>query len=235
MSPKQELGNEVIKLDLYIPPLLEIDSELSALDYHLNLIENQIRNKEAFERILSQRKIMKFGLTSKDPEWHDERYELDYIVEFLLPRLFRGPFLISLYTVYESAVTEIANLIQNQKRIEIPITDRNRNFNLDRAKKYYKDTIDFQLYSNNVAWQRIKMLSVLRNAIAHGNGRIEMLSEKKIKQIITWEKQNVGISSIGGFVIFEERFLRDTLGLVSESLNDLVERYKKWDHNKTTL
>jgi len=214
--------------------LIEIEAELFALDYHLNLIEEQIRNKEVFERMRSQRKIKKLNLTRDDPEWHEEQYELDYVIEFLLPRLFRSTFLVSLYAVYESAVTEIARLIQKQKVIAISINDLKGDF-LDRAKKYFKDVINFQLYSGHEVWDRITMLSELRNAIAHTNGRIEMLNKGTKQKISSWEKQKVGISSLDGFVVIEEGFLRDTLRLVSASLNDLVERYKKWDDNQARL
>jgi hypothetical protein len=221
-------------LDIYIPPLLEIDSELAALDYHLNLIEEHIRNKEAFERIKSRQKIKKLNLTSDDPKWHYEKYELDYIIDFLLPRLFRGPFLVSLYAVYESAVIEIAKLFQAQKGIEFSImVQKGKNF-LDKAKKYYEQIIYFQLYSDEETWKRIIILSKVRNAIAHANGRIEMLKPKAQENIKNWENQNIGISSMSGFVVIEENFLRETLRLVSASLNDLVERYKQWDDYQKT-
>ena len=37
--------------------------------------------------------------------------EHDELIEFPLPRLFRGPFLVALYAVYESAVTEVSQLM----------------------------------------------------------------------------------------------------------------------------
>jgi len=222
-------------LDIPLPTfdfrLIEIESEIFALEDHLNFIEEHIKNKEAFERRLSEKRIKKLAFNPDDPEWQEEQSNLDYIVEFLLPRSFRGPFLVSLYTVYESAVIEIAALIQKQKGIVISINDLRGDF-LDRAKKYFKDVIDYQLYTNKLTWDRITILSVLRNAIAHANGRIEMLNKGTKQKITNWEKQKVGISSMSGFVVLEEGFLRDTLGLVSESLNDLVERYKQWDDHQ---
>jgi len=112
--------------------------------------------------------------------------------------------------------------------VAISINDLRYDF-LDRAKKYFKDVITFPLYSDKLTWDRINILSDLRNDIAHVNGRIEMLNEKRIKKISKLEKQQIGISSVNGFIVIEEEFLRSTLGLVSASLNDLVERYKKWD------
>ena len=211
--------------------LIEIELELFALEDHLNLIEQQIRNKEAFEKIKSRQNIKKLSLTPEDPEWYAEQQELDYILEFLIPRFFRGPFLVSLYAVYESAIIEIAKLIQKKRGTSISINDIKGDF-FERANKYYKDVIDFPLYSDDEAWQRIKMFSVLRHAIAHANGRIEMLNDKTKQSIANLEKQKVGVSSMSGFVIIEERFLKDTLGLIRESLNNLVKQYKMWDNQQ---
>lgn len=232
--PKREWN----KLDIPIPDLdfrlLEIDSELFALDYHLKLIESQIKNKKAFERMLLQKRINKRGLTNHDLDWKIEHYEVDRLTDFLLPRFFRSPFLVSLYAVYESGVTEVAALIKKRKRLSISINDLRGDF-LERAKKYFKDVIDFPLYSDNKAWQRINMFVEIRHAIAHANGRIEMLKSNTKKKLKSWEKQNIGISLMDGYIIFEERFLRETLSLVSASLNDLVERYKEWDDTQTNL
>ena len=209
--------------------MIEIESEIFALEDHLNFIEEYIRNKGAFERRLSEKRIKKLGFNPDDPEWHEEQSNLDYIVEFLLPRLFRGPFLLSLYAVYESAVIEIAALIKGQKVITISINDqKGKNF-LDKAEKYYNESIEFQLYSDDVIWERNKMLSVFRNAIAHTNGRIEMLKKENKQKIANWEKQKIGIFSMRGFIVIEEGFLRDTFSLVRSSIDDLVERYKEWD------
>jgi hypothetical protein len=116
--------------------------------------------------------------------------------------------------------------------LKCPSLKKNKNFNLDGAKKYYKDTIDFPLYSDNIAWKRITMLSVIRHSFAQANGRIEILSSKTKDRIEAYEKRKIGISSEDGFIVIEKRFLRETFKLVNESLYDLVERYKKWDDHQ---
>lgn len=213
--------------------LLDIDLELFALDYYLNLIEEKVRNKEADERLKSQQRIKNSNLTPDDLEWQEQQHELNYIVDFLLPRIFRSPFLVSLYAVYESAVTEIAKLMQEKRGIAISIKDLKGDFP-DRANKYYNHVITFPLCTIKLEWDRIKMLSDLRNAIAHANGRIEMLKPVTKKKITNWEKQKIGISSINGFIVIGEGFLIDTFSLVRTSINDLVERFKKWDDSQTS-
>jgi len=88
------------------------------------------------------------------------------------PKVFPWTFLVALYAVYESAVTEIARLIQVGQSQYISLNDIKGEF-LDRAKKYYKHILQFELYSKEKEWPRIKMLSELRNAFAHANGRLK--------------------------------------------------------------
>ena len=88
----------------------------------------------------------------------------------------------SLYAVYESVVIEIADLIRDKQSQQIKIDDLRGNF-LEKAKKYYKHILQFDLYSNEKAWQQIKMLSELRNAFAHANGRMDRLKPKPKKKL----------------------------------------------------
>lgn len=208
--------------------LLEVSGELYALEDHLRLIEGEIERIEKDERLRVDAYIKKEGLCPDDPEWHAALQEYDHHIDFLLPRFFRGPFLVALYAVYESAVTEIARLIQEKKGQKITINDLKGDF-LERAKKYYKHILEFDLYSEQKAWHRVKMLSELRNAFAHVNGRLEMLNKKSRETIQKWERQNLGISSYDGYVICEARTVEDIFDTVRASLDDLVARYKHWD------
>jgi len=208
--------------------LLEIEFELSDINYYLDLLEQQIKNLQAFKRLSKEKEIKKLGYDYDHPALQMAEHQFEYEIEFLIPRLFRSPFILTLYSVYESAVIEIARHIKRQKRIDIDINDLKGDF-LNRAKKYFKDVIHFPLCSINETWTRITMLSEIRNAIAHANGRIEMLNKGTKQKISNWEKQKIGISSLEGFIFIEEYFLGDTLSLLSSSINDLIKRYKEWD------
>ena len=226
--------------------LLGAEAELETLADHLQLIESHIEDQKKKERDKLDRKIKK---ASKDlPKWlsahqvkpADYPPELiDYIVESesarqnyewrinALSLFFRGPFLVSLYAVYESVVIEIADLIRDKQSQQIKIDDLRGKF-LERAKKYYKHILQFDLYSNEKAWQQIKMLSDLRNAFAHANGRVDRLKPKVRKKIKQWDlQQNIGISICNlSYVICESDIVTDIFGAVSDSLKDLIERYK---------
>ena len=130
--------------------------------------------------------------------------------------------------INESIVTEVGHLIQDKQSQKKKINDLKGDF-LERAKKYYKHILKFDLYSEEKVWQQIRMLSTLRNAFAHANGRLEMLNEKSKKKIKKWEKEKRGISTYSGYIICEANIVADIFGAVRDSLEDLIERYKHWD------
>lgn len=209
--------------------LLDVSLELHALEEYLETMEKQIDHIAASEKLILDAAIRNQNITPDDPEWQFEHQNYDHRVEFLLPRFFRGPFLVSLYAVYEASVIEIARLLQKAQGKAISIDDlRGADF-LDRAKKYYKHILDFKLCTDNSAWEQIKMLSEVRNAIAHTNGRIEMLRRRSREKIQDWEKKRIGIDSNFGYIVVDRTFVERTFSKVQLSLEDLVQRYKQWD------
>ena len=140
----------------------------------------------------------------------------------------------ALYAAYESIVTEIAHSIQVKQSQKIKLDDLRGGF-LERAKKYYKHILKFDLYSEEKVWQQIRMLPTLRNAFAHANGRLEMLNEKSKKEMKKWEKEKRGISTDYGYIICEVNIVADIFGAVRDSLEDLIERYKDWDDQQAHI
>lgn len=174
--------------------LLDVSMELHALEDFLATMEKQIDHIAASEKLRLEAAIRNQNITPDDAEWQFERQDYDHRVNFLLPRFFRGPFLVSLYAVYEASVTEIARLLQKSQGRAISIDDlRGADF-LNRAMKYYRHILNFELCTDNSAWQQIQMLSEIRNAIAHTNGRIEMLQESAKKG--SWTGRRSELASI---------------------------------------
>ena len=196
-----------IKLDFR---LLEVSMELSTLEKHLELIEAQIERgqKEAW----SSREAKTMELEPDDEaEWSFIVQEYDYQVGFVLPRVLRNPFLVSLFAVYESAVTEIAKAMQRKKGVGISIDGLKGDF-LQRSKNYYEHVLQFQLTLSNDIWQRLMLLSDLRNAIAHTNGRLDIISSRTRQRILKSE----GAKEELGCLVVEGAFLKETFAFVKD-------------------
>jgi hypothetical protein len=76
------------------------------------------------------------------------------------------------------------------------------------------------------------MLAVLRNAMAHANGRIDMLKHKARESVRSYEKRGIGVSDHLGYIVLDRRFLEETFALTRTALDDIVERYKRWDSGR---
>jgi len=214
--------------------LLDVSLEIDALEDHYELIGKQISHLSHAEKAAFDEYEKKENLTPEDPKWHFARQECDRRVEFLLPRFFWGSFIVSLYAVLETSVTEIASLIQKSQKQGIAINDLRGDF-LERAKKYYKNVLKFELCSDDNAWQHIKILADVRHAIAHANGRLDMLYENRKKRIKALEKQNLGISLDFNYILLDSYFAKETFSKVRSLLLSLIERYKEWDTKKKSV
>jgi len=218
----------IVDLSKYDFRLLEVESELYALEDHLKLIEGQIEELQRKERLRLDTYIRTEKLSPDEPEWHMAIQEYEEYIELLLPRFFRGSYLVALYAVYESAVTEVAQLMKQSLLQDISIKDRKGDF-LKRAKIYYKDMLKFDLYTEDKEWQVIGMLAELRNSFAHVNGRMEMLNEKSKIKIKNWEKEKKGIITYSGYIVCDAKIVAEIFQNVRNSLKNLLDRYKKWD------
>lgn len=224
-----------MELEFIIDPrLCNVSLEVSLIECQFNLIKNQLANLEKIEADIFDNACEKENLTPEDDEWHYWHNQYTQQVDFLFPRFFWGPFLVSVYAVFESAVTEAARLIQKAKGQQISLNDIRGEF-LERSQKYFKHILEFNLCNNSEAWKAIKMLAEVRHAIAHTNGRIDMLKEKSRKKIQEWENQNIGISSDMGLLLVNENFSKYILDHVCSFLQDLILRYRQWDTNNNNL
>jgi hypothetical protein len=202
---------------------VEIEYELWALGEYLNALEQQLPAIAEAKRTQTYTRLQAEKLGWDDPETEFAFQELYEIAENVLPRFLRGPFLATLWALYESAVTEIASYLRQQQKKALGLRDIRGGF-LDRAQKYFDHILAFPLCTDDRTWERLKMLMMLRNALAHANGRLEAVNEKSQKKIEEYTKMGVGVAVKNGNLLFTEAFVRETYVLVRESLISLIER-----------
>ncbi len=205
--------------------LLEVDFQLSNLSKHLSLIEDQIVQDEIAARSARDSGLKSLDPTSDEYDMEEQmlRHVYDYQVQVVAPFIYRNPFILIMYSVYESAVTEIADLLQKKQGKNIAIGDLKGDF-LSRAKKYFVDVLDFKLIGNSKRWERLQVLRYIRNIVAHSNGRLNPNSDKQLSVI-----KKEGFSEWLGFLLSTKGFLRDMYEVVKGELDDLAQRYKDWD------
>ncbi len=199
--------------------------ELDALGHYLNFLEDQlssiIKQKEENARLeLLAKKDM------DEVEFAEIHQKLNDVIYELLPRFFRSPFLVTLYAVAESAINEVADYLKKQKNKSLCINDIKGSGFIDQAKKYFSNVLEFKLFSDSSIIDRLDMLRILRNAVAHSNGRLERIKENDRIKIKKWKEDNIGISLLNNSIIFSDVFLRETYKIIYTGINDLLDRAK---------
>ena len=150
--------------------LVGISSDLEILKAHFEHTEEQEKQLRLLAEDIRNDLLKDISSVSQDDRearWQFAHHVYDDYVEFRLPRILYYPFLVSLYGVYESAVTEIASLVQEKSGTNESLANPKGKDILYRANKYFRITLKYELSQNNQAWERMRILTEIRHAIAH--------------------------------------------------------------------
>jgi hypothetical protein len=202
----------------------EIAYELSVLDEYLHIIKVQLPGIQ--DRLWTAHREQICNLDPIDADL--ETQERKDVIEKALPRLLLNPFIVALWATFESAVVDIAGYLQKQKGRPFCIDDIRYSFSLSRAKCYLEQGLGFSFIDKQEsAWQHLRRVDDLRNAIAHANGRLEAVADKSRSKIIGWEKDSgIAIKTDGRYVYLTMDFLSESHRIVKEVLEDLMQRSK---------
>jgi hypothetical protein len=203
----------------------EIEAELFVVLEHLKTVERQLPQIVESERERLGREELP-GIDDED-EYHDTVRWIEEFAEEVLPRLYRLPPLVELWAVFESGVVEIAKYLQKEQGHSLSINDLRANNDFERARKYYQDVLRLPLITSDHVKERLDTLVLVRHALAHCNGRIEVIREDRLKKIQNWEKRNGELSTDGQYLNFTNAFIETMASAVKTALEDLIARVKK--------
>lgn len=192
-------------------PLTAIGNLIEAVDQQMpSIIQQEVRRIEEKYR----------DETKNDPEKASDIFMLDTFVDEDFPRFFYGSMLVTLYGIFEAATMDAMQHIQGQKGHSKDIRDVPGDNYLSKVKKYFSTELEFVFEEES--WNRLEMLRILRNALAHANGRLEFLKRRIRCRIENMAKQKIGVSISSGNIIISKDFLMESHVSVSKSVRALV-------------
>jgi hypothetical protein len=144
--------------------------------------------------------------------------------EEVLPRFYRGPFLITLWAVFELAITEVADYLAEKKGASLKLSDIKGRDQREQWTKYYTHVIEYPLQFEEITWQRFKELRQIRNVLAHSNGRLDDKTRRKIEP---WCIENSGLLLHYDLLHISAEYVREAEMLVTTTLTSLVRRVKE--------
>lgn len=218
MNPDSSDDDDIPGIDFRF---FEIAQELGSLKDYFRTTEQQlpVLAEHAQEQLFEE-------LGADEDSYRDVSWFAHRFAEDVLPRFFRSPILVALWAIYESGTNEIADYLQKQGGHALGLRDIKGKSEFDRINKYFQRVLGLTLITDTSAREHIELLLLLRNAIAHGNGREGPVKPVYWNKIKSWERRVEGLSTDYGYVTFSGAFVAEMLTIVGNSLDDLIERAK---------
>lgn len=210
------------KLDFGISvQLASMNVEIQALQDGFELISSTIGTlQECGVNRLKQALVLDKTLDSEDIiSLHEDVYDN---VEIFFPRLFWGPFLISVYSVLESSLKELSKLLRDELGCELKIEELNGDF-LEKSNCYFSKVLKVGDLSKSSCWEAITQLRTVRNIFAHTNGRVGYGPQDKLEQIL---KKDIGVTHHLDVLIVNQRFVKSSMDSVAKLLQELQVKYQ---------
>jgi hypothetical protein len=205
---------------------VELYHELYALKEYMDSVEAQLPDLIKKEEEKAYWTLRENGYENDSIEAHDIQQRLYNLVDEVLPRYFWGPILVTLWAIFESAIIEIAKEIKDQQKQKIGLSDINGDF-LERTNKYFNHILKIQINTRDSLWQHLKIFYIIRNALAHANGRLENIKSKKDKmKIKKWADQDKRINTINGVLQFTPKFIKEAYSIIFKIINELTSQVK---------
>jgi hypothetical protein len=191
--------------------------------------------EEQLEHARAQATIRLSARHNRDPDLHpDDRdldlYELKVTVEQVLPHVFRGGFVLTLWSVFEVVAIRMAKYAAIQKAGDIaPFQwkQKPRETFLDVLDRVYSTKLGIRAFPDRIEREQLDQLRELRNVLIHHNGSVDGFPDS------LRAASSKGYAALGldhytdlhdEFVIPNAQFLRCNFELVERYLASLSER-----------
>jgi len=104
-------------------------------------------------------------------------YELQVTIEQILPRVFRGGFVLTLWSIFEVVTKRMAEYICRERGLPTVQSKFRRGNFLDALERVYTQTLCVVAFPDPIVRQDLEQLRQVRNAIIHHNGNVTALPE----------------------------------------------------------
>lgn len=202
----------------------DISYELWALSEYLKVIDPQLAHLSEQDRRRLEQSLREEGNEGDEIERDIALREHWERNERVLPRLFRGPFLISLWAAYESAVHQIAEHHRAQKGLSLRFEEVRGGNNLSRAQRYYGAVIVEPLDLQDDRVKRLSDLNEIRNVFAHANGQLRWVKQGSRSQLQNIIARYPSLEVESDFLIPSQSYVLNAYEDVAGSIRALVHR-----------
>ncbi len=99
-----------------------------------------------------------------------ELHELKRTVEELFPKVFRGGFVVSLWSVFEACVKDLAEYTRREKNLPFGLQELRAGDFLEQMELFFARVLGVDAFPDNAVRTKLVEIKGLRNALAHHDG-----------------------------------------------------------------
>ena len=148
---------------------------IAGLDAARTAIEDQLVNLKGQSAVRLYARLKKEAHAMATD---DVKYEVDQLkntVEELFPKVFRGGFIISLWSVFEACIKDIAEYVRRKKNIPFGLQDLRAGDFIEQTDKFFYRLLEVKAFPVKSVRTKLEELKGFRNALVHHDGSTEEL------------------------------------------------------------
>lgn len=199
-----------------------VQYELWGVEAYLEHLEELIGYIGEQTRVRAKADLEERGREWGDPEVDLALQELSELRERIYPRLFRNGLIVILWSVFELSLEDLARVAARAREVEASYPTTGPGNVLARARRYYNQKLDIRLCPDSNTWRRLQRLRVIRNAIAHANGRASAVRDSDWRKIKQWADEGAGFQVDQGFLTLSPTYLTEVFEMVREVLTRVI-------------
>lgn len=124
-------------------------------------------------RLCARLKREAHAMAQDDVEFEIE--QLKGTVEELFPKVLRGGFVISLWSVFEACIKNLAEYVRRERELPFGLQELRAGDFLEQTEKYFSRVLRLKVFPDKKVRKKLEELKGLRNSLVHHDGATEEL------------------------------------------------------------
>ena len=143
--------------------MLGLEAALAAVEDQLDHLKGQ-----GAVRLHARLKREAHAMAQDDIEY--ELHQLKTTVDELFPKVFRGGFVVSLWSVFEACVKDLAEYTRLERKLPFGLQELRAGDFLEQMELFFSRVLNLVAFPDKVARSKLVEVKGLRNALAHHDG-----------------------------------------------------------------
>jgi hypothetical protein len=208
-----ELMTKIPYIDFSFPGI-EIKVESNVLKEYIFQVESGVNS--------ICKKYMDTELDKYKGEHYLEYVHVYAIAEDELPRVILNPITLSIYALFESSINRLLIYCQNKENQVRSLKDIKGKSLLSRVNKYIEQVLLYDYKFSDSDIQTLTSLIAVRNCIAHANGDLNQLDQRKKNNLSKIINNRNDLSVFSEQICVSAQYLQNMFGLIDQLLRNFM-------------